>query len=152
MSLQGHVGFWNNQSWLQTNKSLQFLVISRLQNRFFVFLWPTGENDTCIRGDQISHYTKYGGLERPHKSGKRSYSYAESRLKHKTEEFHSIQQFWLQLDIVSWQKRKRKFKMRRPETGDFFFWPKTNRMFLLPWPLKRLSCRPTLPDTLYMFI
>ena len=43
-------------------------------------------------------YTKYGGQERPHKSGKCSYPYVtKSRLKHSTAEFHSI----LQLDIVS---------------------------------------------------
>ena len=37
--------------------------------------------------------------ERPHKSGKRSY--VKRRLKHSTAEFQSIQQFWLQLDIIS---------------------------------------------------
>ena len=40
--------------------------------------------------------TKYGGQERPNKSGKRSYSYVKkSRFKHSMAEFQSIQQFWL---------------------------------------------------------
>ena len=67
--------------------SFRFLVIGRLQNQwgdasflgfFFgnLFFLPTGKYVIhCIHGDKISHmYTKYGGLERPHKSSKHSYS------------------------------------------------------------------------------
>ena len=47
-------------------------------------------------------------------------------LKHSTAEFQSIQQFWLQLDIVSEQKEKENKKYRhaglRPETREIFFW------------------------------
>ena len=46
-------------------------------------------------------YTKYGGLERPHKSGTRSYPYVKKWFKNSAAEFQLIQQFWLQLDIVS---------------------------------------------------
>ena len=35
----------------------------------------------CIRGDQISHYTKHSGYESPHKSGKRSYPYVKKSFK-----------------------------------------------------------------------
>ena len=38
-------------------------------------------------------HIKYGGLERPHESGKRSYRYVKSRLKHNAAEFQSIKQF-----------------------------------------------------------
>ena len=54
----------------------------------------------------------------------------KSRLKHSTAEFLSIQQFWLQLDIVSQQKTKENLecqhvglrrRVQRPETRDSFF-------------------------------
>ena len=50
---------------------------------FFCFVTNREIRDTCIRRDQISHYTKYNGWGRPHKSGKRSYPYVKSRLKHR---------------------------------------------------------------------
>ena len=41
------------------------------------FFFPNREIcATNIRWDQIFHNTKYGGQERPHKSGKRSYPYS----------------------------------------------------------------------------
>ena len=39
-------------------------------------------DDAILRGDQISHYTKYYGKERPHKSGKRSYPYVKKYFKY----------------------------------------------------------------------
>ena len=37
--------------------------------------------DTCIRGDQMAHYAKCGGQDKPHKSGKRSYPAVKKSFK-----------------------------------------------------------------------
>ena len=84
---------------LGQKKSLWFLVIRLLQKSV---RWRANQwNMWYAEQDQISQYIKYGGLERPHKSVKRSYPYVKSHLKYSMAEFQSIQQFWLQLDIIS---------------------------------------------------
>ena len=62
-------------------------------------------NQVCtqsdIRGDQISHIQKVWGLREASQIGQTFIPMRKSCLKHSTAEFQSIQQFWLQLDIVS---------------------------------------------------
>ena len=74
-------------------------------------------------------YTKYGSEKRLSQIEQTFiFLCKKSRLKHSAAEFQSIQQFWLQLDIVL-KQNKIKLKCRcvslrrlaqRPETGDFF--------------------------------
>ena len=87
------------------NKSLQFLVTVRLPNVYFsfgnLFFWPTGKYVIhCIRGDQMSDVqsmvAKRGLTNRAN-----VHTLCKSCLKHSPAEFQSLQQFWLQLDIVS---------------------------------------------------
>ena len=129
-------------------KSLRFLVISRLQNRcsnalfkvFFllcfclvIFFFCLREiRDTCLRGDQISHDKVWWLREAPQIG--QTFIMWKSRLKHSTAEFQSIQQFWVQFDIVSQQKKGRRAGL---VCGDapadtrnlrLFLWPK---MYLL---------------------
>ena len=124
-------------------KSLQFLVIGRLQNRcgvvlfsssffgnpFFLFCRPVKYVIHAVIGTRPnSPYTEYGGSERPHKSGKRSYPYVKKSFKTQHSRFaispeilaaighHFIaKSFFTFFKSASLRRR-----MRRPETRYFF--------------------------------
>ena len=82
---------------------------------FFCFVTNREIRDTCIRRGQISHYTKYNGWGRPHKSGKRSYPYVKSRLKHRIPIGHGF--------IATKKEISKCRRARRPETGDILLGP-----------------------------
>ena len=62
-----------------------------------------------LEPDQISPYTKYSGYKRGLANRANVHTPTlRSHLKHSTAELQSIQQFWLQLDVVSSQKKEEK--------------------------------------------
>ena len=97
----------------QKKRSIRFLVISQLQNRrgdtpffktFFNHFFFANQWNTCtwlLEPDQISH-TQSMVAKRGHTNRASVHTPMwKSHLKHSMAEFQSIQQFWLQLDIVS---------------------------------------------------
>ena len=72
-----------------------------------LYFWPTGKYMIhCIRGDQISHIQSMVAKRGFTNQANVHTSMWKSHLKHSTAQFQSIQQFWLQLDIVLKQKKE----------------------------------------------
>ena len=89
------------------SKSVRWLALKKM-NKKIMFLgffskWYTYMYTRLLEPDKISHTQSMVAKSRPHKSGKLHTPTCtlKCRLKHKMAEFQSIQQFWLQLDIVS---------------------------------------------------
>ena len=129
-----------------------------LQNRCGdAFFFSTGKyGHTCTRRDQISHVQSTVAKRGLTNRANVHTPMWKSRLKHSAAEFQLIQQFWLQLDIVSSKKNlKENYKCRhaglrrctrKPETGEFFWganvtrsWENNFYYFFFPatfWNLK----------------